>query len=155
LAGGFNLKSMKIIFLDFDGVVNPLTFHHSSAGFSPKACANLQMILTKDPQARIVVSSSWRRWGLAKVREILKENGIDSTKVIDITEEKGGWLPDNRAGQISNWLADHKNVKEFIVLDDYPMPKLADHYVKCNGYVGLTEKDVEIALRMLEPKTSR
>ncbi len=140
---------MKIIFLDFDGVINPLTFHHGS-GFSASACANVQMLLTKEANARIVVSSSWRRWGLEKIREILKENGIDHTKVIGITEERGGWTPEHRALQIKDWLEKHKEVKEFVILDDYPMPKYEAHYVKCNGYVGFTQKDVEIALRILE-----
>jgi hypothetical protein len=140
---------MKVLFLDFDGVINPLTFHHSTHGFSPSACANVQSVLTKDPNVRIVVSSSWRRWGLTKLREILKENGIDSTKVIDVTEEEGGWMPENRAKQIKSWLKEHPEVKDFAVLDDYPMPKLDKNYVKCNGYVGFTQKDAEIALKIL------
>jgi hypothetical protein len=140
---------MKIMFLDFDGVINPLTFHHSSAGFSPSACANVQEILTKDPNVRIVISSAWRRWGLEELRKILKENGIDSTKAIDVTEKEGGWDPEKRDVQIKNWLKDHPEVKDFVVIDDYPMPKLADNYVKTNGYVGLTQKDVEIALKIL------
>ena len=140
---------MKIIFLDFDGVINPLTFHHSSAGFSQSACSNVQSVLDKDPTVRIVVSSAWRRLGIEKVREILKENGIDPTKVVDITEERGGWMPENRAHQIKAWLKAHPEVEKFVVLDDYPMPKLADNYVKCNGYVGFTQKDAEIALKIL------
>jgi HAD domain in Swiss Army Knife RNA repair proteins len=149
LAGGFNLKTMKVLFVDFDGVLNILTFHHTDAGFSPSACANLQLVLSKDPNARIVVSSSWRRLGLVKVREILKENGIDATKVIGITDEEGGFTPERRAEQIDRWLKNHKDVKKFAVLDDYPMPKYADQYVKCNGYVGFTQKDAEIALKIL------
>lgn len=144
-----NLLDMKIIFLDFDGVIAPLSFHHSSSGFSASACAHVQLILTKDPNVRLVVSSAWRRWGLEKIREILKENGIDPTKVIGLTEAEGGWMPENRANQITNWLKSHKDVKQFIVLDDYPMPKFDKEYVKCNGYVGFTQKDMEIAMRIL------
>lgn len=140
---------MKVLFLDFDGVINPLTFHHSTHGFSKSACAHVQSILTKDPQVRIVVSSSWRRWGLEKVREILKENGIDHTKVIDVTEEDGGWGPEKREPQIYHWLEKHKSVSKFVVIDDFPLPKFNSNFVKTNGYVGFTQKDAEIALGIL------
>jgi len=140
---------MKVIFLDFDGVIAPLSFHHSSSGFSASACANVQSVLVKDPNVRLVVSSAWRRWGLEKIREILKENGIDSTKVIGLTEADGGFMPENRAVQIKAWLKAHPEVKKFVALDDYPLPKLGDNYLKINGYVGFTQKDAEIALRIL------
>lgn len=144
---------MKILFLDFDGVINPLTFHHSTHGFSKSACANVQDILNKDPNVRIVVSSAWRRHGVEKLREILKENGIDSTKLIDITDSEGGFDPQNRDHQIKRWLDAHPEIKDFVAIDDYPMPKLADNYVKTNGYVGLTQKEVEIALSIFAGTT--
>lgn len=140
---------MKIIFLDFDGVIAPLSFHHSSSGFSASACANVQSVLTKDPNVRLVVSSAWRRWGLEEIRKILKENGIDSTKVIGLTEAEGGFPPEHRAVQIKTWLKNHPEIKKYVALDDYPLPKLGDNYLKINGYVGFTQKDAEIALRIL------
>lgn len=140
---------MKIIFLDFDGTIAPLSYHHSSSGFSVSACANVQSLLTKDSEVRIVVSSSWRRWGLEEIRKILKENGIDSTKVIGLTESEGGWDPKNRELQIKEWLKEHPKVKKFVVLDDYPMPELDANSVKMNGYVGFTQKDAETATRIL------
>jgi hypothetical protein len=140
---------MKIIFLDFDGVINPITFHNSASGFSKAACANLQSILVKDANVRIVISSAWRRLGIEKCREILKEHGVDSTKAISVTDADGGWDPQNRTEQIQRWLDAHKSVKQFIVLDDYPMPKFGDNYVKINSYVGFTQKEAEISLRIL------
>lgn len=146
---------MKILFLDFDGVIAPISFHHSSSGFSKSACANVQSILDKDPNVRIVVSSSWRRWGTEELRKILKEQGIDSTKVIGVTESEGGWVPDNRAKQIKHWLKAHPEVKDFAVVDDYPLPELDAHAVKTNGYVGLTPKDAETALKMLDGESQK
>lgn len=150
LVGGSNLKPMKILFLDFDGCIAPISFHHSSSGFSKAACANVQSVLDKDPNVRIVISSSWRRWGVEKLREILKENGIDPTKVIGVTEEKGGWPPENRADQIKDWLEKHKEIKHFVAIDDYPLPKLDPNCIKTNGYVGFTQKDAEVALKILD-----
>ena len=141
---------MKILFLDFDGVINPISFHHSSSGFSKAACANVQSILVKDPNVRIVVSSAWRRNGLEVVRKILQENGIDHTKVIDLTEESGGFDPGNRDQQIKNWLKNHPEIKDFAILDDSAILKdFESHYVKTNGYVGLTHQDAERALEIL------
>lgn len=140
---------MKVLFLDFDGVIAPNSHHHSSSGFSKSACANVQSILDKDPSVRIVISSSWRRWGVAELRKILKENGIDSTKAIDVTEAEGGWVPENRAQQIAEWLKEHPAVKQFVVIDDYPMPEFDANAIKTNGYVGVTQKDAESALRIL------
>lgn len=142
---------MKIIFLDFDGVINPISYHHSASGFSKSACENLQSILTKDPDVRIVISSAWRRNGLKTCQEILKDQGIDSTKVIGITDSEGGWVPENgiREAQISRWLDGHSEVKKYVVLDDFPMPKFKDNYLKINAYVGLTQKDAEIVNSIL------
>lgn len=141
---------MKIVFLDFDGVINPLTFHHSESGFSQSACSHVQEMLAKDSEIRIVVSSAWRRHGLAVVKKILQENGIDQSRVIDVTDSEGGWTPENRDKQILRWLENHKEIKHFVAVDDYPLPKLVPNYVKTNGYVGFTQKDAEIALRILE-----
>ena len=145
-----NLLRMKIIFLDFDGVINPISFTAHGSKFSNAACANLNDLMTKVPDAKIVVSSSWRRWGLEKVSEILEENGIDRKKVIGITDSEGGWEPhQDREGQISRWLKAHSNVEKFVVLDDFPMPNLSNNALKLNGYIGLTQKDVEMASRIL------
>lgn len=141
---------MKILFLDFDGVIAPFTYHHSSSGFSKSACANVQYILVKDPNVRIVVSSAWRRNGLEILRKILQEHGVDPTKVIDITEEKGGWTPENRDHQIKDWLKKHPEIKDFAIVDDSAVLKdFEKHYVKTNAYVGLTQQDAERVIEIL------
>jgi hypothetical protein len=139
---------MKIIFLDFDGVINPIEYHQSQ-GFSKTACANVQSILTKEPNVRIVISSAWRRNGLEYCQKTLKEHGIDSTKVIGLTDDEGGFPPEHRHAQIERWLKDHKEVNSYVVLDDYPLKEFGEKYVKINGYVGITQKDAEKALEIL------
>ncbi len=141
----------SIIFCDIDGILHPL----QSNGFSKVACSNVQFLLDKNQNARIVVSSSWRRWGLKKVREIFQEHGIDSSKIVDITGPKGGFDPQNRAEQIKTWLADNKEVKNFVAIDDYPLPELDPNFVKVNGYLGFTQKEAEIALRILNSGTTK
>jgi histidinol phosphatase-like enzyme len=59
---------MKVIFLDFDGVLNSIQdsiFYSRTKGdygfkFSPLACSNIQWLLEQDPSIKIVISSTWR-----------------------------------------------------------------------------------------------
>lgn len=140
---------MKILFLDFDGVINPLLKSLGSDNFSSVACNHVANMLVKEPTLRVVVSSAWRQWGLDRIREILQKNGIDPTKVIGLTEHKGGWEPNNRHKQIRDWLKEHPEIKDYVVLDDYPLEGLEHRQVKMNGYIGFTQTDMERALSIL------
>ena len=135
---------MDIVFLDFDGTIN--TF---SAGdnFSQAACANLNLLLKQVPEAKIVVSSSWRMWGLPKMKEILAKNGIDKEKVVDITGDERGI----RGYQIQCWLDRNSKVNHIVILDDESdMGDLMKYLVKTNSFIGLTEADVKQAVEVLK-----
>jgi hypothetical protein len=143
---------MKIVFVDFDGVLNPFMTFSGTGKFSKMACSHISDMLIKVPDLRIVVSSSWRAKGLESVRETLKDNGIDPTKVIDITEgpkERHG-QPKAREHHIEHWLSAHPEIENFVIIDDEAELKELDHkYVKPNPYVGFTKKDMEKALKIL------
>lgn len=140
---------MKILFLDVDGVLNPLHKSLGSNTFSKVACGHVSTMLIKDPNIRIVVSSAWRRWGLEGIREILKENGIDPIKVIDITTMDGGLVPENRDKQIDKWLKEHPEIVSYVIVDDYQIDGFDKHQVKTNGYIGFTKTDMEAAMSIL------
>jgi hypothetical protein len=138
---------MKVLFLDFDGVINPHSHRADSAMFSKAACKNLNLLLKKVPELKIVVSSSWRIHGLSAVKDILKSNGIDVKRVIDITGDEKGI----RGNQIKAWLDRHKKVSNFAILDDdSDMGELAPRLVKTNGFVGLTESEVNKVVELLD-----
>lgn len=121
---------MKVIFLDFDGVLN------SAASFilnlrKTKAqrndipvneilchvcCSNLQYIIDKTPGVKIVLSTTWRElYDMDWLKAKLAEFGIDSTLVIDRTPT----LFKGRGYEIQKWLDDHPEVQDqFVVLDD-------------------------------------
>lgn len=125
---------MKVIFLDFDGVLN------SSASFiletrKTKAirgmpvnqtlchvcCSNFQYILDKTPGVKIVISSTWREmFDLDWLRTKLSTYGIDSSLVIDKTPSLmgNGWDRADRGVEINAWLKEHPEVTKFVVLDD-------------------------------------
>jgi hypothetical protein len=139
---------MKVCYLDFDGTINNFHTHSNSTGtdFSATACTNLNKLLNSVPDLKIVVSSSWRMWGLTKMKEILAKNGIDPDKVIDITGDE----PGERGDQIQAWLDRNSNVDGFVILDDeQDMGHLIDHLVHTNAYVGLTEENVKEAIKIL------
>src|ERR1017187_6901392 len=136
---------MKILFLDFDGCLKPL---HQD--FSRECAGRIVMLLNKEPQLRIVVSSSWREQGLQACRGILSGLGIDPIKVIDITPGMPEHALRTRDHHIKKWLREHP-ADNFVILDDEAdCPDFKKKYVKCNPHIGLTDKDAERALDILK-----
>jgi hypothetical protein len=146
---------MKILFLDFDGCLNTHPVNSARKDqFNKQACINLEMLLNKVPDLKIVVSSSWRTYGLEAVKDVLKANGIDPRRILDITgHEVSPDSRDHRGYQVECWLDRHPEVKNFAILDDHDdFVPLRDHLVQTNPYVGLTQANVEKVLEILEEK---
>lgn len=140
---------MKVLFLDVDGVLN--NFHQRNFGeaFSPPSCQALNYILACVPDLKIVISSSWRMWGLDYMQKLLDKNGIKdaASKVIDLTGQEQGI----RGYQIQCWLDRNPNVIQFAILDDESdMGPLLSRLVKTNGYVGLTSSDADKVVDLLK-----
>ena len=138
---------MRVLFLDFDGVLNNFTTRNFGEAMTPISCMNLSILLDGAPDLKIVISSAWRMWGRDYCAEVLQKNGIDSSRVIDITGNEQGI----RGHQIQCWLDQNPGVTAFVIIDDESdMGHLMDKLVKTSGYVGLTLLDVERALVVLE-----
>jgi len=139
---------MKVVFLDFDGVLNTENSYSSTGDFSKAACENLHKFLNSMPGLKIVVSSSWRHKGLTKVKEILEKNGFAPKRVIDITDETERT---DRGHHIERYVQDHKDIENFVILDDKAdMDKILAHLVQINPVVGFTTKDAEKARKILK-----
>lgn len=134
---------MKILFADVDGVI----WSYRTYQFSPEACKNFNDLLKQEPDVKIVISSSWRKLGIDECKRALNKNGIDSSRVIDIT----GNEPEGRGKEIQDWLDQHPEVTSYVVLDDETsdMPKLLDRVVKPDRYIGLTKEDCKKAVDIL------
>jgi hypothetical protein len=124
---------MKVIFLDFDGVLNSATSFlyevnrrnkHKEQGvkgpvnetLSLHCCAAFQFVLDQYPDVKVVLSTTWRTmftidWLKAK----LEEYHIDSSRVIDKTPQTFGG---NRGREIEIWLRDHPEITHFVAIDD-------------------------------------
>jgi HAD domain in Swiss Army Knife RNA repair proteins len=116
---------MKVIFLDFDGVLNSeASFRyetrqkilHVQDTLSRVACSNLQYILEQDSSIRLVISSTWRKiHTMDELKKILGSYGVDPAKVWDKTPAV---FSGDRAHEINLWLEDHPEVVLAVILDD-------------------------------------
>lgn len=138
---------MKVVFLDFDGVLNNFKERNFGEQFSATCCKNFSDLLEKEPELKVVVSSAWRIGGLEYVKTVLQKNKIDSKRVIDITGNEKG----QRGHQIQCWLDKHPEVTNIVIIDDESdMGDLLTKLVKTNSFVGLTTKHVEQAVEVLK-----
>jgi DNA-binding LacI/PurR family transcriptional regulator len=143
---------MKIIFLDFDGVlVNRAALRarrldpQRRPAADPEAVAALNHIVHA-AGAQIVVTSTWREeYSLAELRELLTHWGVTGA-VIDQTPVAG-----TRGEEIQAWLATHP-AERFVILDDVAdMDPLRAHLVQTETEAGLTMREAEMAIARLNP----
>ena len=166
-------KVAKIIFLDFDGVLN--TEYHQrqlqfegkiwqdkhGASFDPEAVKQLQAIVDKT-HADIVIESSWKYLGLEAMQEMWQDRQLPG-RVIGITPSA---ISDNillstdldvldssmlhcKGAEIASWLYDN-NIQDapYAIIDDeyVILESQLPHLVLTNPYDGLTE---ELAMRAI------
>jgi hypothetical protein len=109
---------VKVIFLDIDGVlVNEAYIKQHKAD---PYCVDALNTITNATGAKIVISSTWKHYGLAKITLILKQWGV-SGEVIDITPD----MPEHmyRWSEIGAWLANDfesrgELLESFVIIDD-------------------------------------
>ena len=166
-------KHSKIIFLDFDGVLN--TEYHQrqlqfegkiwqdkhGASFDPEAVKQLQAIVDKT-HADIIIESSWKYLGLEAMQEMWQDRQLPG-RVIDITpsvvsdslllsadlEQTSPAALHCKGAEIASWFNDNgmKNASYVIIDDEYViMESQLPHFILTNPYDGLTE---ELAMRAI------
>ena len=155
---------MKVIFLDFDGVITTLK---SKYKLDSDALSLLGKIINST-DAKIVISSSWRQRTLDSTIKALQDtsdfrlNGIVFPfidRIVGITDRiYGVALTDKekhisllRGVEIREWLHEHPEVTNYVILDDDSdmLLEQANHFVKTDTYEGLTNKNVEQAIDIL------
>ena len=139
--------AMKILFLDFDGVLNTDRYQavlHSQAlpasdefgaVFDPDAVASLRAITDAAPDLIIVIESSWKAFGLNAMRRMWKARGlpgevfgitphIDNEELllsVDLDDPEAFSKLEGlgKGGEIKAWLDAHgEEVEEYVILDD-------------------------------------
>jgi hypothetical protein len=155
---------MNVIFLDIDGVLVTPNYSVQAHGlwkqtngwfksrdefgaiFDPMAIDCL-VYLCDTTDSKVVVSSSWRSKGLKRMKDLFKVRGIP-IDVIDITPMTIGI----RGSQIEEWLIEHDDVSNYVILDDdvdFTDAQLKDHFVCTKGKYGFDHNALVKALKIL------
>lgn len=159
----------KIIFLDVDGVLNCSTSksycHDDICGVITGIDSDKVKRLAKIVEAtgaEIVLSSDWKD-GWSKyytsskpshakyLDNHLYKKGRLTIKDKTPSTHKGPWF---RGEEILSYLRSHKDVENYVILDDtffedFSIKEISEHLVLTDYKVGLTDADVEKAIRIL------
>jgi hypothetical protein len=164
---------MKILFVDFDGVLNSdryfegneyveyrksvnegsETYNHSFH-LDPSAIELLNGLMNDIYDLRIVISSTWKRYGrLDECKSYLGERGFTHVgKIIGATPD----LSDVMRGQeIREWCIAHiGEFENYCIVDDNDdmLPEQLPYFVQTDSRVGLTVKDIEKIKQILKIK---
>lgn len=144
---------MKVIFLDFDGVINDYISINEINDYNVVA---LKRIID-ETNAKVVVTSShkyiWQKnnniEGLSNSYYIkgLKEKGIN---VFDYTPFIKHSIKDKREQEILEYLKSHPEITQYVILDDdYIIESLKEHEIFLDLQAGLKEKHIIPAIRIL------
>jgi len=150
---------MKVIFLDFDGVLLTLSDYVrlAKSGLSlddlcpSKAVQNLFQELLARTNAKIVVSSSFRIGRTtAELETLLQSWGCSNGHVLGRTSDMK-----TRGEEIEEWLKQrehtHMDVDRFVILEDdvFDLGNMLPWVVKTEFEVGLTQRHVDEVVERL------
>ena len=166
----------KVIFLDFDGVLNTENYQAQlyrdgkpqwddfGQVFDPEAIENLKMVLDAVPDALLVINSSWKLEGFGKMKELWKKRGLPG-QIHGITPD---YVPDllnidledydniamlaGKGNEVKQWL--ENNAPEgclYVIIDDVPdfFPEQEAHLVRTDPRVGIRMEDAVKAISLL------
>ena len=166
----------KIIFLDFDGVLNTghnqnLLMYHGKpckdkhgAFFDHYAVAELKRIVD-ETGADIVIESSWKYLGLEAMQQMWSDRNMPGN-VIDVTPSSASdkWLLNAdlddvdpgctqwKGVEIASWIADnlHEETRYVITDDEYViLDSQMPHFILANPYDGITPELADRAIKLL------
>lgn len=153
------MDTKRILFLDFDGVLNSDEYEATFIrrlliadpdSLDPKCVALIQSLLNVFPNLFIVVSSTWRNhYSLEELKVILQNKGLKTVnRLLGVTP----YLPNSpRSEEIKAWLDSHPEIIQYAIVDDEPnsLQPLKDRLVTTNPESGLKHQDInELVLKL-------
>ena len=153
---------MKIIFLDFDGVMDTSYYDHIlskegkpgndeyGAVFDPYCIRNLKRII-EETEADIVVSSSWKyMMSYQDFLNMWKDRGLPGF-ITDVTPNPVDRR--KRGDEIDAWIEEFKTECQYVIIDDLEANNFNEHQIPrlliVNPFFGLDEETAERAIQIL------
>ena len=158
---------MKVIFLDFDGVIT-----------TPDTKWNIGLVYVKRIKkicdatgAKLVISSSWQRYAgtnnesreervnnwlkgilMKGYRGYIKKFFKDYT--YDMSGRFYGEFGNNRGSDIKSWLTRNPEVTDYVIIDDEDdmMDEQLFHFVQTDYSFGIQDREVKLAIDVLNNK---
>ena len=150
------MKHERILFLDFDGVLNTpstWTFDWARDGRYRLDVAKVQMIsdLVNEEDAYIVISSAWRNYySLNTLIKLLGKRGLKDARKRVIGKTPTYRDMRFRGVEIMAWLHQHPSVTSYVAIDDNDWLEGMKHrWVRTDFRKGVTRKTIEAARRHL------
>jgi len=151
---------MKVIFLDVDGVLNfAKSEARSPSGYIgiAEACVKRLRKIVDQTNAKVVLTSTWKKEWSMNLEECTPEGVYLTKKLVRhgihiLSKTTDGIV--NRGEGIHNWLLQHDNVTNWIVLDDdifsdYEQFQIYPHLVLTEFSTGLQDEHVTQAIQLL------
>jgi hypothetical protein len=167
---------MKIIFLDIDGVLNPLHYMNAlfkmwkaSFGqlkskddygdlFFDQNCDALRKIIDST-DAKIVISSTWKKEGIQHLLDMWKHRNLPG-EIIDVTPTEQDLVEAGefkfldevcRGDEIKSWIKNNNFTGNYIIIDDTKdmLKEQEPFFIKTNSYFGLSEKEADQSIKIL------
>lgn len=143
---------MKVIFLDFNGVIAPVPHPGGKIKvehFKPTCIEQLNKI-TDATGAKIVVTSMWRgSFNVLQLRALLWMAGVEG-KILDKTSAD---FENEREYEICDYVMKHlQRGDQYVILDDMELQNfggISKHHIQTNPTIGLTPADAREAIRIL------
>lgn len=166
----------KVIFLDFDGVLNTENYQAKLRSevkpqwddfgqvFDPEAVENLKMVLDAVPDTLLVINSSWKLEGHGKMKELWQTRGLPG-KIHGVTPD---YVPDllnidlenydniamlaGKGNEVKQWLENNApDGCRYVIFDDVPdfLPEQRPYHICTDPRVGITMEDAVKAISLL------
>lgn len=150
-----NKRQRRILFLDIDGVVLPLSqatrrrYEDYAEGQIPRPLARLVALLDEHSHIELVLSSSWRLdVGIERARDLLPER--HRAKLVGETPLVGSGV--DRGAECLQWLKAQSEASLFAAVDDCRQLYAAgfDRLVLVDARTGIEDVSIQAITRMLQ-----
>lgn len=154
---------MKLVFLDFDGVLNDLVTKHQLTDairndellFAAEQLDHDKVMrlnrIIKESGAYVVFTTSWTNGrSFTFLCRVLRFRGFEGF-ILGAIEHIGRVQEKfyERADEIEHWLKHVPGITSYVILDDFPMYQLSERHVRSTSMYGLQDDHVEQSLEIL------